>query len=240
MELQSIIQQLTKKHYEKTIRFHLFDQSDCKTETVIEKKVSDFFTKQEWESGIALLHQLQINGKSKFCFTDFWENFLVNVETNLGLQMKFVRVNSLNVEHYLKHIMVLLGHGEAIRNLEAKGGGMMDVINLAKKVNLLGDMTDASHILHTIRCYANWYRHDHQKEVGHNPKAMIIPNFSYDEDDFPLLYEQVRSIIVILLFITRKWHREIESKLPRTAKEIGQNRWSRRNPVHGGCSPDRR
>ena len=220
MELQSIIQQLTKKHYEKTIRFHLFDQSDCKTETVIEKKVSDFFTKQEWESGIALLHQLQINGKSKFCFTDFWENFLVNVETNLGLQMKFVRVNSLNVEHYLKHIMVLLGHGEAIRNLEAKGGGMMDVINLAKKVNLLGDMTDASHILHTIRCYANWYRHDHQKEVGHNPKAMIIPNFSYDEDDFPLLYEQVRSIIVILLFITRKWHREIESKLPRTAKEI--------------------
>ena len=111
MELKTIIESLTDTHYDESFSFYVFDQNQKKTDCIVERNVSDLFSKEDWENGIELLNRLQSHGKNDRCFNNFWEHFLVEVDTNLNLQKDFVCHNSLNVEKYLKYILVLLGYG---------------------------------------------------------------------------------------------------------------------------------
>ena len=48
MTPEELIQTLTKNHYNKQIKYYIFDSSHVKTDTMVEKKVSEIFTEQEW------------------------------------------------------------------------------------------------------------------------------------------------------------------------------------------------
>lgn len=230
MELQNIIQHLTKKHYNKKISFCLFDPNGSKTDTVVKRTISDLFTVQEWESGISLLHRLQMVEKTVVCFNDFWGNFLVNTREDRQLWMKSVEINTINVEEYLKHLLELLGYNEEVNQIKKNKKGMFEVIRVANSKGLFCGEGDAFHIAHTLRCLRNWWVHGYNKtpedekdDSGNaGTSTMLIPDFVYDEDDFPLLNEHVRTILVLLLFITRSFHDQIESRLAPISSKVNE------------------
>lgn len=221
MELQNIIQYLTKKHYKGTIHFYAFDHTHKRTETIVERKVSDLFTRQEWESGIALLDRLKIQGKGNPCFNNFWKLFLVDVKADVEQWMLYVCYSALNVEKFLKHILALLGYNDEVRELQEKGRAMSQIIQIADKKGLWNGIPDAIHIVDTIRCYGNWWRHgyemtpEEEKDNLESPTlpAMIIPELWGDEDDFPFLLEHVRTILVLFLYVVKCSQQQIESRL---------------------------
>ena len=218
MELKTIIESLTDTHYDESFSFYVFDQNQKKTDCIVERNVSDLFSKEDWENGIELLNRLQSHGKNDLCFNNFWEHFLVEVDTNLNLQKDFVCQNSLNVEKYLKYILVLLGYGADVQHIQDDRKAMSEVSHVScRKVNLFAGNVDAVHMLHTLRCYGNWWRHGYTQTPDNDPEktqdAMIIPHFKNNKKDFDFLDEHVRLILVLLLMITKYQKKDLEEKL---------------------------
>ena len=230
MGLEEIIETLTEEHLvteehvEKIVKYHLFDTEHRKTETVVEKRVSDLFTKQEWVNCIKLLDKLQLYGvrKKDPCFYNFWDGFLVGCDWNLGACTKFVGTNTLNFEKYLKFILVCLGFSKDVEKIQDEGEAISKIIFVAaRKANLFGGEADALHIVDTIRCYGNWWRHgttqtseDGLRNARHT--MIVLPLKNKPTSDFNLLSEQVRLILVALLLIIKNNYVRLEKSLPQS------------------------
>lgn len=218
MELQDIIKTLTETHYEESFHFNIFDSNHKKTDCLDEKYISDLFTNEEWNMCITLLDRIQSQGQHDTCLKSFWEHFLVGVKYDLDIRRDFVRLNSLNVEGYLKHILVLLGFNEDVKDLQDNGEAMTKIISIAyKKAQLFGNLPYAENILDTLRCYGNWWRHNHTKTSDNDTEearhTMIIPRLRNNQKDFDFFDEHVRMILAILLLIIKHNYQEIDNRL---------------------------
>ena len=217
MELQDIIKTLTETHYEESFRFNIFDSNHKKTDCLDERYISDLFTNEEWNMCITLLDRIQSQGQHDTFLKSFWEHFLVGVKYDLDIRMDLVRLNSLNVEGYLKHILVLLGFNEDVKDLQDNGEAMTKIISIAyKKAQLFGNLPYAENILDTLRCYGNWWRHGHTKTSDNDTEearhTMIIPRLRNDQKDFDFFDEHVRMILAILLLIIKHNYQEIDNR----------------------------
>ena len=220
MELQDIISDLKKNHYEKSFSYYIFD-NNRKTDCIEKKCISELFTPQEWTKYITLLDKFsrQFND---VCFSDFWENFLVGV---LDGYLAKVRNNSLFVEWYLKYMLILLGYNE-VKNLEMNGKSMSTFIDIAcNKAQLFVESPYARNILETLRCYGNWWRHGYTNDSSsfntEKLNSMIIPdlhNFTQTEK-IEFYLEHVRIILVTLLLIVKNNYEKIDSKLTQVSPQ---------------------
>ena len=215
MTPDEMIQTLTKNHYNKKIKYYIFDSSHVKTDTMVEKKVSEIFTEQEWNYGIKMLDNLQKTGQRKgdLSFNSFWENFFVGVKSDLSTRINFAKTNALNVELYLKFILVLLGHSKDVDAIQGGGDGASKILSIAQKAGLFNSHPEeAKHIFDTIRCFANWWRHGFTKtetntpdDLRHTMIALPLNNDESDDDslreDLTVLSEHIRLILTGLLII---------------------------------------
>jgi hypothetical protein len=214
MTHDELILTLTKNHFNKKIKYYIFDSSHAKTDTMVEKKVSEIFTEQEWNHGIKMLDKLQQTAQSKgeLSFTCFWENFFIGVKSDIDARIKHAKASALNVEQYLKFILVLLGHSKDVDSIQSSGGSASMVLGIAQKAGLFSSRPEeAPHIFDTIRCYANWWRHGSTKTVNNNLEELrhtmiALPLTNEQDDDFiaadnRVLSEHIRLILVALLII---------------------------------------
>ena len=228
MAIESIITELTKKHYKKSIKFHVFDEHHRKTDAIVEKKISDYFDEKQWENGLRMLERIQVFGaqKSEKCFDDFWASFLVGVKSDISSSKALVRGNVLNFESYLRFMLVRLGFAEDVRRIQQDGKGLRLVIDLAtKKANMFKSPGESSNIMETIACYRNWWGHfptntsdEGADELRYN--LLEIPFEDDEEVDFPLLGGMVRLILVELLLIVLDKYDSISQSIPQFSSVI--------------------
>lgn len=222
MNIDNIIAELTKKHYKKSIVFHICDENHRKTETVVEKRISDFFDEQQWQQGIKMLERIQVFGgqKGEKCFDDFWASFLVGVNGDLKSSKALVRGNVLNFESYLRFLLVRLGFAEDVRKIQQDGKGLRLVIDLAtKKGKMFKAPTESSHIMETIACYRNWWGHfpTNTSEDGTDELRYNLLDIPFEDDpveDFPLLGGIVRLVLVELLLVVLDKYQDISQSIP--------------------------
>lgn len=216
---------LTKIHYGKTVSYYQFSNSK-RTDKVVTRSVSELFDQESWEKSLFMLYRIQkaYEFKQNKTYNNFWSHFLAVEKNELSADTDHVCGGSLRIYHlYLQHLILLItGDKTHVEDLQHGQKGIKAVIDKCREVKLFQPGDPLNDLLETVRCYRNGNAHDQielnsteeeKKEQPHDDK--IVMNLTGNGEDYIVLYEVVRLMLVGLLLIIKLHYDILDSRVPK-------------------------